>query len=250
MDLDIGGRVALVTGASKGLGFGIARALAAEGVRVAISSRSRERVDAAAESIGACGFVHDGTDVDAGGGLVEAVANELGPVDILVTSTGGPPAGVDALAFGSDQWVDAYRSLVATPMALIRAVVPGMREREWGRIVNVSSSSAKEPIPTLMLSNAHRSAALAAFKTLARQLAGDGITLNTLLTGRIATDRLIGMAGGSREAAEGAAREEVPAGRLGTVDEYAAAAAFLCSAQASYITGAALPVDGGLMRSV
>jgi 3-oxoacyl-[acyl-carrier protein] reductase len=134
-------------------------------------------------------------------------------------------------------------------VALVERVLPGMRERGWGRILNVSSTSVREPIDGLMLSNAHRTATLGAFKTISRQVAADGVTLNTLLTGRIATDRILDMAG-SREAAEAAARDQVAAGRLGTVEEYAAVAAFLCSEPASYVTGAALPVDGGLLRSL
>ena len=135
------------------------------------------------------------------------------------------------------------------PMALVERVLPGMRERGWGRVVNVASTSVREPIAVLMLSNAHRAGALAAFKTVARQVAGDGVTLNTLLTGRIATDRIVEMSG-SLQAAQDAAREQIPAGRLGTVEEYAAAAAFLCSAPASYVTGVALPVDGGLLAGI
>src|SRR5256714_12792031 len=250
MDLGIDGRISLVTGASKGLGLGIARALAAEGARVAMSSRSQERIDAAAAEVpGGRGFVHDNADVDGADRLIGAVQGELGPVEILVVNTGGPPAG-DPLSFTREQWEAAYRSLVLSPMALIERAVPAMRERGWGRIVNVSSVAVREPIPYLMLSNAHRSAALAAFKTLARQLAGDGITLNTLLAGMIATDRLVELAGGSREAVEENAREQVPAGRLGRGEEFAAAAAFLCSEPASYITRAALALDGGLLRSV
>jgi len=250
MDLGIEGRAALVTGASKGLGLGIARALAAEGVRVAVSSRSRERIDAAAASIGAKAFVHDSADVDATGALIDAVEADIGHIDIVITNTGGPPAAPDALGFSREQWDAAYRDLVSAPIALIERILPGMRERGWGRVVNVASTSVREPIANLMLSNALRSAALAAFKTVARQVASEGVTLNTLLTGRIATDRLIEVAGGSRDAAEAAAAAEVPAGRLGTVEEYAAAAAFLCSDAASYITGAAVPVDGGLLQSV
>jgi 3-oxoacyl-[acyl-carrier protein] reductase len=134
-------------------------------------------------------------------------------------------------------------------MAMIERVVPGMRERGWGRIVGVSSIAAAEPIDGLILSNAHRTGTRSAFKTLSRALARDGITVNTLLTGRILTDRIIGMAG-SVEAAERAAESDVPAGRLGTVEEYAAVAAFLCSAPASYVTGTSLAFDGGLMRSL
>jgi len=249
MDLGLDGKVALVTGASKGIGFGIARALAREGARVAVSSRSRERVEAAAAEIGATPFVHDTLDLDAIPGLVEAVESALGPISVLVTNTGGPPPNPDPLGFTREQWEDAYRELVLAPMAFIERVVPGMRERRWGRIVNVASTSVREPIPSLMLSNAHRTGILAAFKTLARELAGDGITLNTLLPGRIATDRQAQVAG-SLEEAERRAQAEVPAGRLGTIDEMGAAAAFLCSEQAGYITGVALAVDGGLLRSV
>ena len=250
MDLGIDGRIALVTGASKGLGLGIAKALAAEGARVAMSSRSQERIEAAAAEVpGARAFVHDNADVDGGDRLIDTVQDELGAVEILVVNTGGPPPG-DPLSFTGEQWEAAYRSLVRSPMALIERTVPAMRERGWGRIVNVSSDAVREPIPYLMLSNAHRSATLAAFKTLARQLAGDGITLNTVLAGTIATDRLIELGGGSRETVEENAREQVPAGRLGRVEEFAAAAAFLCSDAASYITGVALAVDGGLLRSV
>jgi 3-oxoacyl-[acyl-carrier protein] reductase len=250
MDLGIDGRVALVTGASKGIGLGIASALAGEGARVAMASRSRERIEAAtAEISGARAFVHDNADLDDADRLIGAVENELGAVEILVVNTGGPPAG-EPLSFSREQWEAAYRSLVLGPMALIERAVPAMRERGWGRIVNVSSYAVREPIPYLMLSNAHRSGMLAAFKTLSRQLAGDGITLNTVLAGMIATDRLIELAGGSRETVEKNAREQVPAGRLGRVEEFAAAAAFLCSEDASYITGSALAVDGGLLRSV
>jgi 3-oxoacyl-[acyl-carrier protein] reductase len=153
------------------------------------------------------------------------------------------------LSFSREQWEQAYRHLVLSPMALIEAAVPGMRARGFGRILNVSSTAVREPIGPLMLSNSHRAATLAAFKTLARQLAGDGITLNTILTGRIATDRIRGNYG-SMEAAQEAARDQVPAGRLGTVEELAAVAAFLCSGPASYVTGEAIRVDGGMTSAV
>jgi 3-oxoacyl-[acyl-carrier protein] reductase len=249
VDLGLEGRVALVTGASKGIGRGIAAALAAEGANVAISSRSRERIEATAAEIGARGYVHDSEDVDGAPGLLDAVESDLGPVDVLVTNTGGPPAGADPLGFSLEQWEAAYRSLVLAPMALIERAVPGMRERGFGRVVNVASSAVREPISVLMLSNAHRSALLAAFKTIARDVAGDGVTVNSLLPGRIATDRILDMAG-SREVAEAAAREQVPAGRLGTVEEFASVACFLCSGPASYVTGTAILVDGGLTQSV
>src|SRR5436853_7900704 len=134
MDLGLDGRVALVTGASKGLGRGIAAALAGEGASVAISSRSRERIEATAAEIGARGYVHDSQDLDAAPQLVEAVDGDLGPIDVLITNTGGPPGGPDPLGFSRDQWEAAYRDLVLAPMALIERVVPGMRERGLGRV--------------------------------------------------------------------------------------------------------------------
>jgi 3-oxoacyl-[acyl-carrier protein] reductase len=247
MDLGLQGKVALVTAASSGIGFGIAQALAAEGATVAVSSRSRERIDAAAAKLGARPYVFDSMDLDAAPGLIDAVEADLGPLSILVTNTGGPPGG-DPLEFTRDQWEDAYRELVLSPLALIEHVAPGMRERGFGRIVSVSSSSAREPIPTLGLSTAHRSALLATFKLLAGRLAADGITLNTILPGRFGTDRLLHLHG-TMEAAEEAAKADVPIGRLGTIEEIGAAAAFLCSEPASYITGVALPVDGGMLRA-
>lgn len=249
MDLALGGRVALVTGASKGLGRASAAALVAEGARVAISSRSAERIGATAEAIGARGFVHDSADLDGVGALVESVEAELGPIDLLVANTGGPPPGVDPLGFTRGQWEAAYRDLVLAPMALIERVAPGMRERGFGRIVSVGSSAVREPIPGLMLSNSHRAALLGALKTLARDLARHRVTVNSVLPGRIATDRLVETAG-SREAAEEVARSTVPAGRLGTPEEFAAVVAFLCSEQASYVTGTTVLVDGGLTQGV
>jgi len=248
VDLGIEGKVALVTAASQGIGRAIAAELAGEGAQVAVSSRSRERIDAAAAEIGACAFVHDSQDLDGVPALIEAVQGELGPIEILVCNTGGPPANADPLGFSRNEWETAYRNLVLGPLAVVERVIPGMRERGWGRIVNVVSTSVREPIPTLMLSNAHRSATLAAFKTIATAVAADGVTLNSVLPGRIATARLLGPSG-SPEAAEAAA-QGVPAGRVGSVEEIAAAAAFLCSTRAGYITGVALLVDGGLTRGI
>jgi 3-oxoacyl-[acyl-carrier protein] reductase len=250
MDLGIGGKVALVTGASSGIGHAIAAELVREGARVAISSRSAERIEDAAGEIGASGFVHDSADLDGVDALVREVEDGLGgPVDILVTNTGGPPGGPDPLGFSREQWEEAYRTLVLAPIALVERVVPGMRDRGWGRVVNISSSAVREPIANLMLSNSHRSALLAAFKTIARAVAADGVTLNTVLPGRIGTERLFSMHGGAA-GAEAAARDQVPAARVGTPQELAAAAVFLCSARASYITGERVTVDGGLTQSI
>lgn len=249
MDLGIKGRVALVMGASQGIGRGIAAALAREGARVAIASRSRERLEEAAAEIGeAVPFVADTNDLEALARLPLEVAEKAGSPDILVTNTGGPPPG-GALDHGFEEWEEAYRTLVLAPRILAGAVLPAMRARGWGRIVNVGSTTTIEPNPALSLSNTHRMATVGFLKTLAREVAGDGVTVNTVATGRFATDRLAEL-GGSLEAVEAAAREEVPAGRLGTVEEYGDLVAFLCSERAAYITGAVIPIDGGLLRSV
>jgi 3-oxoacyl-[acyl-carrier protein] reductase len=249
MDLGVEGRVALVMGASRGIGRGIAAALAREGARVAIVSRSRERIEEAAAAIegDVSPFVADASDLDRLATLPAEAEAALGPIEILVANTGGPPFGA-ALDHELDEWRAAYNSLVLAPRVLTGAVVPAMRERSWGRIVNVGSSSTREPIPGLNLSNAHRMAAVGFLKTLSREVAGDGITVNTVATGRFATERLADSAG-SLEGAEAAAREEVPAGRLGLPEEYGDLVAFLCSERAAYITGSVIPIDGGMLRS-
>lgn len=249
MDLGIAGRVALVLASSKGIGLGIARALAREGASVAVTSRSPERAErAAAEAGAAAAFAADSDDLERLAALPGEVAARLGaPVEILVTNTGGPPPG-DTQAHGRAEWEAAYRSLVLAPRELITAALPGMRERGFGRIVNVGSSSTEEVIGTLALSSIHRLAAVGYFKTLAREVAADGITVNTVATGRFATERLADDAG-SLATAEEAARREVPAARLGSPDEYGDLVAFLCSPRAAYLTGAVIPLDGGLLRA-
>jgi len=245
LELGIEGKVALVTGASKGLGFGIAKALANEGARVAISSRSRERIDEAAAAIGAVGLVHDASDADAAPALVHQVEDRLGSIDILVANSGGPPPSPDSLGFTLEQWRDAYEMLLLGAISLIEAALPGMRERRWGRVLSVSSSVIREPNAVLVLSTSHRAGLLAALKTIATQVAGDGVTINSLLPGTIASDRLRSLG-----AEDADFIRTLPAGRLGTVEEFAAAAAFLCSEPAGYITGTTLLVDGGNSKSV
>ena len=236
-------------GASRGIGRAIAAALAREGAAVAVASRSRERIEEAAAEIGASAtpFVADASDPERLEALAGEVEGVLGPVDILVANSGGPPFG-GALDHDLSTWEAAYRSLVLAPRVLAEAVVPGMRERGWGRVVNVGSTSTREPIPGLNLSNTHRMAAVGFLETLSREVAGDGVTVNTVATGRFATERLAS-ADGSLDAAEEAARAEVPAGRLGRPEEYGDLVAFLCSDRAAYITGAVIPIDGGLLRS-
>jgi 3-oxoacyl-[acyl-carrier protein] reductase len=250
VDLGIEGRTALVMGASRGIGRGIAGALAREGARVAISSRSEDALRATADQLDGDVrvFPADTTDLERLQALPGEVAEALGPVEILVANTGGPPAG-GALDNSLEEWEQAFRSLVLAPRLLIEQVLPGMRERGWGRIVNVSSSSIREPIPGLTLSNANRQAALGLLETLADEVASDGVTVNTVATGMFATDRVADRQG-SMEAAEAAAKQRVPAQRLGTPDEYGDLVAFLCSERAAYLTGAVIPLDGGLLRSV
>jgi 3-oxoacyl-[acyl-carrier protein] reductase len=249
MDLGLEGRVALVTAGSKGIGRAIAEGLAAEGARVALTSRSQATADEVAGEIeGAVGYAFDSDDLDAVPALLERVQADLGPIDVYIANTGGPPGG-DPLSFTREQWEAAHRSLILSPMAVLERLLPGMRERGFGRVVAIGSMSVREPIDVLQLSNAHRTGLVAAFKVLAREHARDNVTLNTIHPGRIATARLADTSG-SLEAAEADARETVPAGRLGTPEEIAAPAVFLCSAQASYITGTTLIVDGALTRSV
>jgi 3-oxoacyl-[acyl-carrier protein] reductase len=249
MDLGIEGKVALVMAASRGIGRGAAEALAREGARVALASRSAERLAEAAEGIEGetVTCVADTDDLERMATLPGEVEAELGPIEILVTNTGGPPLG-GALDHGLDEWDAAYRSLVLAPRVLIESVLPGMRERGWGRIVNVGSTSVREPIPGLALSNAHRMAAVGFFKTLASEVSGEGITVNTVATGRIATERIADESG-SLEPAKERARRDVPARRLGTPEECGDLVAFLCSERAAYLTGAVIPLDGGMLRS-
>jgi 3-oxoacyl-[acyl-carrier protein] reductase len=250
VDLGIDGRVALVMGASKGLGKGVAGALTAEGAKVAIASRSRERLDATVEELEGevTAFVADTGDLARLAELVAEVEGDLGPIDILVANTGGPPKGL-ALDNSIAEWEEAYRSLVLGLRVLIGGVLPGMRNRGWGRIVNIGSSSMIEPIPALTLSNTNRLAAIGFLKTLAHEVAADGITVNTIATGKFATDRLVENEG-SMENAEQTARETVPAKRLGLPEEFGDLVAFLASDRAAYINGTTIPIDGGLLRSV
>lgn len=255
VDLGISSRVALVMGASKGIGRGVAEALAREGARVAVSSRSAERIAETARALTeetdteVQAFPADTAEVDSLPRLVHDVQESLGPVEILVTNTGGPPLG-DSLGFDRSDWEAAYRSLVLAPVALINAVLPSMREAGWGRIVNVTSAATKEPIPGLILSNSHRLAAVGAFKTLSSELARDGVLLNSVAPGRIATERIASLRGKPLEEIASLPQPDVPVGRLGRVDEFAGVVAFLCSERASYVCGINMLVDGGLARGI
>ena len=249
MDLGLEGKVALVTGGSKGIGRGIAEGLAAEGVQVALTSRSAERAEEVAGEIGGCGYAFDSDDLDAIPGLLEAVERDLGPIDIYIANTGGPPAG-DPLGFTREQWEAAQRTLLLSPMTILERVLPGMRERGFGRVVAIGSMAVREPIDALQLSNAHRPGLVAAFKVLARQAAARrrDVQPRPPRPDRDRPDDRHRRLARSRRRSGRA--KTIPTGRLGTVEELAAAAVFLCSQQAAYINGTAILVDGALTRSV
>ncbi len=244
MDLGLSDKRALVTGASRGLGKAVAAALRAEGAAVAICARDAARIEAAAKEIGAVGFA---ADLSAPGGaeavLLQATA-KLGGIDILVVNTGGPPAGTfDAVS--DDAWRHAFEGLWMSSVQLIRGCLPGMRERGFGRILIVTSISAREPLANLMISNALRPGLHGLVNALSREVAVDGITVNALMPGYTLTERI-------REigADVDAIAREIPAGRVGRPEEFAALAAFLASEQAGYICGQAIAVDGGYLRSI
>ncbi|HEY0381939.1 MAG TPA: SDR family oxidoreductase [Candidatus Elarobacter sp.] len=254
MDLEIRGRVALVTGASAGIGAASALALAAEGARVAVAARRTALLDAVVRDAQAAGapdaaaFAVDLADEASIDGLLRAVGERFGGADILVANGGGPRQGTHRDMELGD-WDAAYRTTMRAMLQLVNGVLPSMTQRGWGRIVALTSTSVKQPIATIALSNAFRSALTAALKTLSNEVAPLGITVNTIATGRILTDRL--RATYPDEAAiHEAAKREVPMKRAGTPQELAAAVAFLSSGPASYITGQTLAVDGGLIRSL
>ncbi|HVA37504.1 MAG TPA: SDR family oxidoreductase [Candidatus Dormibacteraeota bacterium] len=250
MDLGLSGRLALVTGASAGIGEACALALAAEGARVAVAARRRDRLDAVAlraRELGAPdarAFAVDLRDAASIAALHDAVRRELGDPDVLVVNGGGPPLG-GYLDVAMRDWDEAYHLTLRSALLLIDGALPAMRRRRWGRIVALESTSVERPIPGLVLSNALRSAVVGALTTLASEVAGDGVTVNVIATGRIATDRLR-----SRypdPAAFELAAREVPARRFGAPSELAPMVAFLCGEPAGYVTGATIPVDGGLL---
>jgi 3-oxoacyl-[acyl-carrier protein] reductase len=251
MDLGIAGRRAAVAAASGGLGLGSARARAVDGVDVAICGRDPDRLAAAVADLetvagGAVhGLVGDVSTVDGAQAFVRDAGEALGGIDILVPNAGGPPTG----GF-TDTDLSAYApalelNLLST-VAMCQAAVPGMRERGWGRIVAITSVSVRQPIPGLILSNTARAGVTGFLKTLALEVAADGVTVNSVQPGSHATDRLKSNWGGDLDAAAKA----VPAGVLGRPEDFGAVVAFLCSDQARFITGAAIPVDGGAYRAL
>ncbi|MCD2195634.1 SDR family oxidoreductase [Actinomycetospora endophytica] len=254
MDLGLTGRTAIVCASTSGLGEATARALAAEGARVVVSGRRGDRAAAiAAELPEAIGVGVDLTTDDGPATLVAAATEAFGDVDVVVLNSGGPPPST-AATIDTASITEAMVPLLLAQQRLVAAVLPGMRERRWGRIVAVGSAGTVEPIPGLALSNAGRAALAGYLKTLAGEVASDGVTVNLLLPGRIATARTTGIDAYIAEQrgttpADVAARAEaeIPAGRYGTADEFGGVAAFLCSDVASYVTGTATRCDGGLV---
>ena len=261
MNLGIEGRTALVGGAGGGLGGAIARALAGEGARIAVADVDVVSADRTVADIRAAGGHAVPLQLDLGGldsfsAAVEAVEQQLGPIQILVNNTGGPPP-TPAAGNDPDLWSAHFRSMVLGVIHLTDLVLPAMRERGWGRILTSTSSGVVTPIPNLGISNALRLSLVGWSKTLAREVAADGVTVNIILPGRIATRRIEAL-DDARAQREGLSVEEVarastatiPMQRYGRPEEYAAAAAFLVSEPASYVTGAMLRVDGGLIPSI
>jgi len=241
MDLGIEGRVALVLGASRGIGRAVATELVAEGARVAIASRSREALDELATQIGATVFEHDNAALDTVPSLVEAVTRALGPIEILVTNTGGPPASPDPLAQSTEDWEAAYRTLVLAPLALIRAVLPGMRERGFGRIVNIGSINGQGGQYGQVNYAAAKSGIHGFTKALAQEGASKGITVNAIAPGYTDTDMVSAVPANVLEKIVA----KIPVGRLGKADEIARGVLFLIADDAGFITGSTLSINGG-----
>ncbi len=262
MDLGIAGRVALVSASAHGLGLATAERFGMEGCRVAVCDLDGDGLAAAAAVVEAAGapevatWQTDLTDSESIAAMTAGVEERFGGVDILITNSGGPPPGTFERAT-DEQWSAAYELTFLSAVRLIRAVLPGMKERSWGRIVNFTSRALREPIPNLILSNAVRLAVAGMAKTLAAEVAPFGVTVNNLGPGPTATDRAIQLAT-SRAERKGITLEEemtltearIPRGRLARPDEQAAVAAFLASEPAGHITGASLIVDGGETRAL
>lgn len=262
MDLGIKGKIALVTASSRGLGRAVAEELAAEGADLVICARSESLLDETAAAITAASgvkvvsMVADISDPAAVERVWNQTREEFGRVDILVNNAGGPPAGLFE-AHPSSAWTDAWKLNFESAVNMTRAVLPGMKERLWGRIINITSVAVKQPVDNLILSNSVRAAVTGFARTLANEVATHGVTVNNVMPGFTLTDRIAHLAEsnaklrGTTAKAEIAGMEsQIPMRRLGTPKEFAAMVAFLASDRASYTTGASIAVDGGWIRSL
>jgi 3-oxoacyl-[acyl-carrier protein] reductase len=242
MDLGLHGRRAAVAAASGGLGFASAKSLADEGVRVVICGRDHGRIEAAATEIGhgCIGLVHDVSDAAGGAAFVAAATEALGGLDIVVANGGGPPPGTFA-STPVDVYDTALDLSLLSVVGMAKAAIPAMQAQRWGRFVAITSVSVRQPIPTLILSNTARAGVTGFLKTVAREVARDGVTVNSVQPGLHATDRVTSLYGGDTAAVAA----DVPAGVLGQAADFGAIVAFVCSDQAKYVTGLQLHVDGG-----
>ena len=261
MDLGLKGKVALVLASSRGLGQAMALSLAKEGVKVAVTGRNIEGLNESVRLIEAAGgqvlaLTWDLSDSSVIDSMVSKVEHELGPIDILINNTGGPPP---TLAAGQDPvlWQKSFNDMVLSLIAITDRVLPGMRQRKWGRVITSTTSGAIAPIKNLAISNTLRAALLAWSKTLAAEVAAEGITVNVIMPGRIATARLrqLDEARAKRESASyedvvKASLRQIPLGRYGDPKEYGDAAAFLASQNASFITGTVMRIDGGQIQAI
>lgn len=262
MDLGLAGRVALVAASSKGLGRAVAEELASEGVSLVLCARGAEVLRITADAIAAqhgVPVLPVAADVGQPGEaerVAEAGIARFGKIDILLTNSGGPPPGpFESLT--REAWDDATALVLGSVVGFCRAVLPGMKERRWGRILNVTSIAAKQPVDNLMLSNSIRAAVIGFARTLATEVAPFGVTVNNLLPGFTRTERMVELSQVTA-AKEGVTPDQalakftaaVPMGRMGEPEEFAALAAFLASERASYITGTSIPVDGGWIRAL
>jgi 3-oxoacyl-[acyl-carrier protein] reductase len=262
MDLGLKDKVALVAASSQGLGRAVAEELAAEGASLVLCARDPQTLDKTAAAIAERSNVRvlavpaDVTNTDDIKRLVDAGIERFGPIDILVTNAGGPPAGrFEQLT--REQWEQAIRLTLLSAVELARQVLPGMKERRWGRILNITSIAVKQPVENLLLSNSLRAGLTGFARTLANEVAADGITVNNVLPGYTRTERLEELAemmsekqGISASEFRGKWEKEIPMGLLGEPREFAALVAFLASERASYITGTSIQVDGGWIKSL
>jgi 3-oxoacyl-[acyl-carrier protein] reductase len=252
MDLQISGKKALVLGASRGLGAAIAKGLAAEGVKVFAAARNTDKIEPSANITPIAVDLADPASVTR---LIASLTEQEG-VDILVNNSGGPKAG-PALGQSRESWLAAFEAMATSIFTISDAMLEGMIARKWGRIITIGSSGIEQPIPNLALSNGVRAAVAGWSKTLAAEVARHGITVNMILPGRIDTDRVRELdgikaekTGASIEDVQSASRNDIPAGRYGRPEEFAAVAVFLASAQASYVTGSSIRVDGGMIKGL
>ena len=267
MDLGIAGKRALVLGGNRGIGQGIAQALVREGVHVAITGRDAERMKTAVDELRACqigtqtdvqvaAFALDLADTAGLAAFAAKVTRNFGPIDILINNTGGPGYG-GASERGIAEWTSSFNEMVLSVITLTDALLPGMRQRQWGRIMTVVSSGVVQPIPILGVSNTLRNALVAWSKTLSAEVAKEGVTVNVLIPGRIDTER-VRLTDEAVAAKEGVSVDEakrrstafIPMGRYGAPAEFGALAAFVASMPASYITGSMLRCDGGNIKSI